>query len=131
MMNFLLDSLLLPVPKNSKKQSCCNLCNYNISIARPCCNVNSYIGNFEKSLQDSQKNSHIPLQQGIWLLFFICLCYSCCSSEIHFCVSRIRSARVIFCISHSIAFCTCCNLSSRIRWMFLPTGHSGFGFSWK
>ena len=43
--------------------------------------------------------------------------------------SFITSARVIDPSSLSIAACTRHSLSSRILWMFFPTGQLGFGFS--
>ena len=52
------------------KLICCNLVHYNKIVARPCCNVNSYIEFFLRfsdtlCMHAKAKNSHIPFMMGI------------------------------------------------------------------
>ena len=51
------------------------------------------------------------------------------TGQMYFLRSSITSASVIDSSSRSIAVWTRCSLSSRILWIFFPTGQSGFGFS--
>ena len=45
--------------------------------------------------------------------------------------SSFTSCNVIATSSRSMAVCTRISLSSNTLWIFFPTGHCGFGFSWK